>query len=393
MNVNIKDLSEKYNDYIIKQRRYFHKNPELSWEEENTTKVIERELKNMGLETKTFEGKTGVMAVIHGKEKGKTVMLRADIDALPIEEHTDEDFKSINGKMHACGHDCHMSMLLGAAKILNEIKDELKGDVKLLFQGAEETCHGSQYYVENGVLDGIDAIFGMHIWGTLDAPKINIEPGGRMASCDNFKITVKGKASHGSAPHQGVDAVVAAASIIMNLQTYVSRKNNPLNPLVITIGTIKGGNRFNIIADKVEMEGTIRTFSRELREEIESNMKDIIENTAKALDAEANLDYWYFPGPVINDHDNLNRIAKDAVVKLYGEEALGSLEKMTGSEDFAFFMEKIPGVFGFIGCKNDSIGASYPNHSDKFKVDESVLHRGSATYAQFAYDYLMENYK
>lgn len=387
--MDIKQLAEKYDDYIIKMRRYFHKNPELSWEEENTTDIIEKELNNMGLKTTRFRGKTGVMAVLNGRKPGKTVVLRADIDALPIEELTDEPFKSTNGKMHACGHDCHMSMLLGAVKILCEIKNELEGNVKFLFQAAEETAQGSEYYIKEGALDGADAIFGMHIWGTLNAPKINIEPGGRMAACDNFKITVKGIASHGSAPHLGVDAIVAAASIIINIQTYVSRRNNPLNPLVITVGTINGGNRFNIIANEVVMEGSIRNFSPELRKEMEGNMKEIIKNTAKALGAEAELEYSYLAGPVIND-EYLTKIAKEAAIKLYGEDELVPMEKVTGSEDFAYYMEEIPGTFVFLGCRNESIGAIYSNHSEKFKVDESSLQRGSALYAQFAYDYLKD---
>lgn len=392
--MSIKELADQYESYIIEKRRYFHQHPELSWKEENTTNTIESELKAMGIETKRFEGKTGVVGLIHGGHPGKTVALREDIDALPIEEHADVPFRSLNkGVMHACGHDCHISMLLGAAKILTNIKDELHGNVKLIFQAAEETCHGAEYFVKQGVLDGVDAIIGMHIWGTLEAPKINVQPGGRMASCDNFKIVVKGVACHGSAPHLGTDAIAAAASIIMNLQTLVSRKNDPLNPLVISIGTIHGGDAFNILADNVVMEGTVRTFSRELRKNLENMMRSIIENTAKAMGAEATLEYYMYPGPIINDHDDLNRIARNAAVKLYGEENLAPLEKMTGSEDFAYYMEKVPGVFAFIGCRNPEIGATYSNHSDKFKVDESALHRGSAFYAQFAHDYLEETSK
>lgn len=389
--MTIKELAEKYNNYIIEKRRYFHQYPELSWKEENTTSVIESELKSMGIETERFMAKTGVTGMIYGGKPGNTVVLRADIDALPIEEHVDVPFASSNvGIMHACGHDCHIAMLLGAAKILKEKSEELHGNVKLLFQAAEETSHGAEYYVNQGVLDGVDAIFGMHIWGTLEAPKISVEPGDRMASCDNFKIVVKGKACHGSAPDLGNDAIIAAASIIMNLQTFVSRKNSPLNPLVISIGTIHGGNLFNIIADRVEMEGTVRTFSREIREKIESTMRNIIEETAKALDTKASLEYWYYPGPVINENEDLNIIAENAAEKLYGKEGLAHLEKMTGSEDFTYYMEKVPGIYAYIGNKNPEIGAVYPNHSDKFFVDESVLHRGAALYAQFAYDYLEE---
>lgn len=389
--MSISNLAEQYDSYIIEKRRYYHQHPELSWKEDKTSDAIQSDLEALGIETKRFSGKTGVLGEIRGSKPGKTVMLRADIDALPIEEHADVPFRSQNpGVMHACGHDCHIAMLLGAAKILSDIRQDLCGTVKLLFQAAEETCHGAEYYVKEGLLDGVDAIMGMHIWGTLDAPKINVEAGRRMASCDNFKITVRGKACHGSAPHMGTDAITAAAAVINNLQTFVSRRNNPLNPLVISIGTIHGGNVFNIIADKVEMEGTIRTFSRELRKDIESIMRDMIENTAKGYGAEASLEYWQFPGPVINEHDDLNRIAKNAVVKLYGEESLAPLDMTTGSEDFAYFMEKIPGIYAFIGAINPEIGAVYGNHSDKFKIDECALHRGSAFYAQFAKDYLQD---
>lgn len=389
--MDIKKLAEKYNEYIITQRRYFHENPELSFEEVETTKRIKDELEDMGIEVQTFDDYNGLVGTIYGgRNTGKTVMLRADIDALPIEEHADVPFASKNGKMHACGHDCHTAMLLGAAKILNEVKDKLNGDVKLLFQSAEESCYGAKYYVEKGVLNKIDAIFGMHIWGTLDAPFMNLEGGGRMASCDNFKIIVKGKSAHGSAPHMGNDAIVAAASMVMNLQTFVSRMNDPLNTLVVTIGTMKGGQRFNIIANHVEMEGTIRTYSRELRAQMEGHIKAIIEPVAKIYGCEVELEYYAYPGPVINEHADLNRIAQEAAVKLYGKEILTSMPKLTGSEDFAFFMEKVPGFFGFIGCANSEIGACYSNHNDKFKVDETVLHRGSALYAQFAVDFLAE---
>jgi len=389
--MKIRELAEKYNDYIIERRRFFHTIPELSFEEVETTKALVEEMKKMGIEVTTFPDYNGLVGLIKGGKTGKTVMLRADIDALPVEEHTGLPFASTNGNMHACGHDAHMSMLLGAAKILVDMKDELEGDVKLLFQSAEESCYGAKYYVDNGVLDGVDAIFGMHIWGTLEAPFMNLESDGRMASCDNFKITVTGQSAHGSAPHLGKDAIVAASSIVMNLQTFESRANNPLNPLVVSIGTIKGGQRFNIISNKVEMEGTIRTYSRDLRGTIEADLREIIENTAKALGCKAELEYSYYLSPVINEHEDINRIVHDAAVKLYGEESLTSMPKLMGSEDFALLMEKVPGYYGFIGCINKEKGIVYSNHNDKFTVDESVLHRGSALYAQFAHDYLEEN--
>jgi amidohydrolase len=390
--MNIKELAEKYNDYIIKKRREFHLHPELSFEEKWTTKNLIKELQNIGIETIVYEDLLGVIGTIKGGNKtGKTVMLRADIDALPIVENTGLSFASTNvGKMHACGHDAHMSMLLGAAKILYEIKDELSGDVKLLFQSGEESAHGADFYVKKGILKGIDAIFGMHIWGTLEAPFINYESGGRMASCDIFKIIIEGKSAHGSAPHQGNDAIIAAASTVMNIQTMVSRFNDPLNSLVISVGTMKGGQRFNIIANHMEMEGTVRTFSNEIRFKIEEKMRKIVEDSADILGCKGKLEYNYFLEPVINDHDDLTKIAQNAAIKLYGKEILKDMPKLMGSEDFAYYMKEIPGVYGFIGALNENIGACYSNHNDKFTVDEDALHMGAALYAQFAYDFLAE---
>ena len=388
--MDIRALAEKYEGYIIEQRRWFHAHPELSWEEFGTTDHIQEELEKMGLEVHRFEGRPGCTAMIYGGKAvpgAKTVALRADIDALPVEEKTGLPFASENpGVMHACGHDNHMAMLLGAAKILCEVKDELEGNVKLLFQAAEETCFGAEYYVQQGVLDGVDAIYGQHIWAGLEAPYLNVQPGVRMASCDNFTITVEGSSTHGSTPHLGTDAIVAAASIIMNIQTIVSRNNDPLNALVVSIGEIHGGQRFNILANKVVMEGTCRTHSREMRGKIEPLLRRIWEDTAAAFGAKAELKYDAFPSPVINDHDDLNQIAHDAAVKLYGEEGIKEMPRVMGSEDFAYFMDVVPGIFGFLGSRDAEHQAS--NHNDCYDVPEDVLKRGAAMHAQFAADYL-----
>ena len=388
--MDIRALAEKYEGYIIEQRRWFHAHPELSWEEFGTTDHIQEELEKMGLEVHRFEGRPGCTAMIYGGKAvpgAKTVALRADIDALPVEEKTGLPFASENpGVMHACGHDNHMAMLLGAAKILCEVKDELEGNVKLLFQAAEETCFGAEYYVQQGVLDGVDAIYGQHIWAGLEAPYLNVQPGVRMASCDNFTSTVEGSSTHGSTPHLGTDAIVAAASIIMNIQTIVSRNNDPLNALVVSIGEIHGGQRFNILANKVVMEGTCRTHSREMRGKIEPLLRRICEDTAAAFGAKAELKYDAFPSPVINDHDDLNQIAHDAAVKLYGEEGIKEMPRVMGSEDFAYFMDVVPGIFGFLGSRDAEHQAS--NHNDCYDVPEDVLKRGAAMHAQFAVDYL-----
>ena len=392
--MDIRALAEKYEGYIIEQRRWFHAHPELSWEEFGTTDHIQEELEKMGLEVHRFEGRPGCTAMIYGGKAvpgAKTVALRADIDALPVEEKTGLSFASENpGVMHACGHDNHMAMLLGAAKILTTIRDEIPGTVKLLFQPAEETAQGAKAMIAEGVLKGVDAIYGAHIWGDFDAPYIDVSAGNRMACCDTFRITVEGSSTHGSTPHLGTDAIVAAASIIMNIQTYVSRNNDPLNPLVVTVGKIDGGQRFNILANKVVMDGTCRTFSRKTLETIDKDLERIAANTAAAFGASASLEYQHLTTPVINDHEDLNRIARNAVIKLYGEEGLGHLPTMMGSEDFAFFMEEVPGVFGFIGSRDPERGYIYTNHHEKYSVPEEVLQRGAAMHAQFALDFLTE---
>lgn len=395
--INFKEAAEQNESWIIDKRRYFHQYPELSFNETETTKTIGKYLEEMGVEPHYYDDYPGLWAVIKGGKASagtKTVALRADIDALPVEEHTGLEFCSKNPNvMHACGHDCHIAMLLGGIKLLLKKREELSGDVKIIFQAAEESCHGSEYYVKHGFLDGVDAIYGAHIWGDFDAPCMSFESGPRMASCDNFEIEVEGLSSHGSAPHQGTDAILAAAYIITELQAVVSRMNDPLNPLVCTIGEIHGGQRFNIIANKVVMEGTVRSHSPEMRGRVEGMLRNIAEHVAESLGAKATLNYHYFLAPVINDHEDLNRIASAAAVKMYGQESLRSLNRMMGSEDFSTFMEEVPGIFGFIGSRNEALGCTAKNHNDHYTVDESVLKRGAAMYAQFAYDYLEETSK
>ncbi|HKM00606.1 MAG: amidohydrolase [Tissierellia bacterium] len=384
----IKNLAEKYTDYIIEQRRFFHTIPELSLNEVETTAKLVEELKKMDMEVITFPDYNGCIGIIKGAKPGKTVMLRADIDALPVKEQTGLPFASTNGNMHACGHDTHIAMQLGAAKILSDLKKEIKGTVKLLFQSGEEVALGAKYYANNGYLDDVDAVYGTHIWSEVEAGKFNLESGERMASCDTFKITVEGTSAHGSAPNLGNDALYAAASIVMNIQSYVSRRKDPLNAAVVTVGTMNGGQRFNIIANHIEMEGTTRTFNKEIRNLMEDELRKIVENTAIALGVTAKLEYSYLTDPIINEHVNLNSLVQNAAVKLYGEDVLAPMTKLMGAEDFSHLMAKVPGFYGFIGCYNEKIGAIHNNHSEFFLVDESTLPMGSALAAQFAYDFL-----
>lgn len=389
--MDIKEKAENIKDYIIEMRRHFHQNPELSLEEFETTKKIVNELEKMGIEVSTFkDGLTGCIGTIKGAKEGKTLLLRADIDALSIHEKTNLEFASrVDGKMHACGHDCHAAMLLGVAKILSEMKDKFSGNIKLFFQAAEEIGLGAKLSIEQGVMDNVDACYGVHVTPRFESPKINMQYGERMAATDVFKLTVEGTSSHGSSPHLGHDAIVASAAIITALQTIVSRINNPLKPAVVTIGTIKGGQRFNIIANEVIMEGNVRTFDEIFRKEIETHIREIAESVAKAHSCTAKLEYRYGTGVVLNKDKNLVDIAQNAVKKLYGEDSLVEMEKITGGEDFSLLMEKAPGIFGYIGTRNPKVpGSEKINHHECFTVDEDALIRGTAVAAQFALDYL-----
>ena len=389
--MDIKQKAENIKDYIIEMRRYFHQNPELSLEEFETTKKIVNELEKMGIEVSTFkDGLTGCVGTIKGAKEGKTLLLRADIDALSVHEQTNLEFASrVDGKMHACGHDCHAAMLLGVAKILSEMKDKFSGNIKLFFQAAEEIGLGAKLSIEQGVMDNVDACYGVHVTPRFESSKINMQYGERMAATDVFKLTVEGTSSHGSSLHLGHDAIVASAAIITALQTIVSRINNPLKPAVVTIGTIKGGQRFNIIANEVIMEGNIRTFDENFRKEIESHIREIAESVAKAHSCSAKLEYRYGTGIVLNKDKNLVDIAQNAVKKLYGEDSLIEMEKITGGEDFSLLMEKAPGIFGYIGTRNPKVpGSEKINHHECFTVDEDALIRGTAVAVQFALDYL-----
>ena len=376
---------------IIAWRRHMHQNPELSFQEVHTTAYLTEELKKIPGLTLEFPTKTGVVAVLKGVQPGPVLALRADIDALPIQEETGLPFASCEpGKMHACGHDTHIAMLLGAAKILQEHRDELCGDVRLIVQPAEEHVMGSKQMIAEGALEGVDAIFGQHVWGTLDMPYIDVTAGPRMAYSGRFTVEVHGESSHASAPHMGKDAITGAAAIINNLQQYVSRESDPLDPVVLTIGTISGGNRYNAIANYVTMEGVTRAYFLDKHEEA---MRRIVENTAKGLGMTAELKYAHVVNPVINDDDDLTEIAQNAVKKLFGEETLYHMPPMMGSEDFANYAAEIPAVFGFIGCRDEANGMVYCNHHEKFDVNETLLPKGTALMAQFAVDYLAANAK
>ena len=386
--MNVKDITKKYKDYIIEKRRYFHMNPEPSFNEYNTSKVVQEELKKLEIPFEIF-AKTGIIATIKGKNPGKTVLLRADMDALEVCEKNNVSYKSQKeGLMHACGHDGHIAMLLGAAHVLNEIKNDISGEIKLLFQPAEEIAKGAKAMIEESkIIDSIDAAFAIHLWQGVPVGKISLESGARMAAADLFSIKVKGKSGHGSMPHETIDAVVVASAIVMNLQHLVSRNTNPLDTLVVTVGKLTAGTRHNIIAGEALLEGTIRSFSDEVWKKVPEQIERVVKNTAAAYNAEAEIDLVRATPPLVNNQD-ISDILKASAEKLYGEEVVTKYEKTPGGEDFAYFTQAVPGALAFVGIRNDEKGINSPHHNETFDMDEEALEMGANLYAQFAIDFL-----
>ena len=390
--MNYAKRADELKETIQEHRRYLHRHAELPYQEHQTTAYLVSKLTDLGILVQTFPDYTGCIAVIRGEKPGRTVLLRADIDALPITEESGVPFASENpGVMHACGHDCHASMLLGAAQMLQESRESLCGTVKLLFQAAEEAFYGARYYWDRGHLNDVNAAMGMHVWPTVESGHLTVQDGYLMAGCDNFVLTIHGKAAHGSRPDEGCDAIVAASSIILNLQTIVSRINTPLNPLVVTIGSIHSGTQFNIISDTAVLEGTVRTYAPETKDVAENAIRNIVSQTAAMYGCTFDLDYDRIEPCVCNADEALNEIARNSARKLYGEDILRPTEKATGSEDFSYLMEKIPSsLFVFLGCYEEESGCVYPVHNPKFRINEAILPVGAAQYAQFAFDYLNE---
>ncbi|MGM0396956.1 MAG: M20 family metallopeptidase [Bacillota bacterium] len=385
--MKVNELVEKYKDYSISLRREFHMNPEPSMKEYNTQKRVMEELEKMGIPAEKCGG-TGVVGIIKGKGEGKTIALRGDMDALEVLEGNDVEYKSKNeGVMHACGHDAHTAGLLTAAKVLNDMKDEFDGSVKLVFQPGEEIAQGALAMIKDGVMEGVDGIMGIHIWNDVETGKISVEEGPRMASAAMFKIFVEGKGGHGSMPHQTVDAAVVTSAMVMNLQSIASREINPLDPAVVSVGMIKCGTRWNVISGDAYMEGTTRCFSMELNNSFEDIIRRVIENTAEVYRAKARLEYTQMTIPTINN-PMMSELAAETVKKLRGEDALVKFEKTTGGEDFAFFSEYAPSLFAFVGSKNESKIEYHPHHHPKFNIDEDALGRAAELYAQFALDFL-----
>ena len=374
-------------EYIIAMREYFHENPELSFKEFKTADRLEKELRDMGLNPKRIT-ETGIIADIKGKGK-KTVAIRADIDALPVTEENKVDYVSKNkGVMHACGHDTHMAMLLGAAKMLIAEKEKLNGNIRLIFQPAEELPPGGAVgMIKNGALDGVDYIIGQHIMGFIPAGKIAIYYKEMMANADEFDIKIHGKGGHGSAPQDSIDAVYITAHLIEMLNTIVSREIDPQEPAVITTGTVNSGYRYNIIAAHAELTGTVRTFNIEVQEKIIKRIKDILEGLKSIYGIE--YEYEYKKGyPVLVNNEKIAKYIEEAAKRVVGKDNIIYPKPNMGGEDFAYFLQKVPGSYYFIGGSNPERGIDSMNHSPTFDVDESALYTGAKVLKEAAMEIL-----
>jgi amidohydrolase len=383
--------AEKVEKEVIELRRKIHMYPELGFEEAKTSEIVYDYLKNLGIEVKRI-AKTGVVGTLKGNGS-KTIAIRADMDALPIQEENDVEYASqIPGRMHACGHDVHTAILLGTAKLLANMRDKLKGNVKFIFQPAEETTGGALPLIEEGVLENpkVDAIIGLHVDPELQVGQIGITYGKAYASSDMFDIIVKGKSSHGAEPHKSVDSIVIAANIVNMLQTVVSRKANPLSPIVLTIGTIEGGYARNIIANKVRMSGIIRMMEEEKRDEIVEMVEKICDNTAKAMGGE--VEFKRTIGyPCLVNHKGMTDLIKETAFPLLGEGNVIEVAPTMGVEDFAYFLQKVPGSFYKLGCGNKEKGIDKPIHNNQFNIDEDCIKIGLAVHVSTVLKYLNSN--
>jgi len=405
----VNDLILNYENEVIELRHWFHENAELSNREFKTAKRIEQELIKIGLNPQTGIAKTGVVAVLKGGKPGPVVALRADIDGLPVKERADLPWASkmtgiYNGEkvpvMHACGHDTHTAILLGVAKVLYEIKDQIPGSVKFIFQPAEEGAPageegGAELMVKEGVLENpkVDAIFGLHIWSQISAGQVHVRPQGIMAAVDEFRIDLEGIQTHGSTPWTGIDPIVTASQIVNSLQTIVSR-NMPLTKAaaVVTIGSIHGGVRSNIIPESLYMLGTIRTLDAQMRKTVLKRLEEIVYNVSKANNAKSKITYMVSYPITYNDMDLYNEMLP-TLNRVNGEENVNFMNAITGAEDFSFFQEKVPGMYFFIGGakKGTDPNLAAPHHTPDFYVDDSAMVTGLKSMTSLTLDYLHNN--
>jgi len=381
---SIVELSKSLSNYIINLRREIHSYPELRFEEFRTANLIEGELRSLGIEVVRVAG-TGVVGIIRGSGD-RVVALRADMDALPINEENDVPYKSrIPGKMHACGHDAHVAMLLGAARVLSEVKEYIKGTVKLIFQPAEEGGGGAKKLVEEGVMDGVNAIFGIHVRADLPSGVIATRKGPMNASATTFTIRIKGLGGHAAHPELTKDPTVPAADIYNALQKIVSRNVDAFTPIIISTPRFEASKASNVIPDVVEIHGTLRVFDMALREKILNRIKEVVKHYSAAWECEGTVEEVEIVYPPVVNTTELAEFVMNVASKL-GQTAEAPMSM--GSEDFSFYLQRAPGAFIILGIRNESKGIIYPHHHPRFNVDEDVLWKGTALHALIAYNYL-----
>ena len=378
--------AKEIQSWIVEKRRIIHQNPELMYEEFETSKLVQKTLSDLDITFEKDIAITGVVGIV-GNGNGPCVALRADMDALPIHEETDIDFKSnIDGKMHACGHDCHTAMLLGAARLLKENEEEIDGTIKLIFQPAEEGGAGGKMMREQGVLQNpkVEQIYALHVAGTMPMGTLASREGTLLAGTSTVKIIVRGNGGHAAAPHHTIDPVVTGSKIIVELQTIISRELSPLESGVISITMTKAGNACNVIPSTMELEGTIRSLTLEGILKLQTRVKEVAESIAIANRCKAEVT---FPGndypPTINDAECWN-LGKSAAVEILGDAQVAEMGPIMGGEDFAYYTQEIPGCFSFLGVGNTEIDAVYDVHHPMFKVDEEALPLGVAIHVNSA---------
>lgn len=377
-NKTIDKQAEQLHEDLIKWRRKIHKNPELGFEEYETANFIAEKLKEFGIEYKRV-CETGIVGLIEGKKPGKTLAIRADIDALALTEDNDVSYKSTNeGVMHACGHDAHTTILLGTAKILAQYKDNFEGNIKLIFQPAEEGPGGAKPMIEAGVLKNpdVDYIIGLHVNPNLKSGRVGLKEGRMQAAPDYFKIKILGKGGHGARPQETVDPIVIGSQIVSGIQQLKSRESDTLKPLVISIGSFHSGEAFNAIPAEAVLTGTVRSFDNELREKIKKRMEEIVKNITKAYQADYKFEYSFEYPPLYNNKE-LTDLMSQVVIENLGEETLYKIpEPSMGGEDFAYFTQEIPGLYMRLGTRNEKKGTVNPLHSANFNLDEDILTQG-----------------
>jgi amidohydrolase len=364
---------------LIQWRRDFHAHPEIAYAENRTSEIAARHLEDLGYELKRGVATTGVVGLLKGRSAGKTIMLRADMDCLPLQEANEVPYRSQNeGLMHACGHDGHTAVLMAVAKQLMQRKDTLKGNVKLIFQPAEEGGNGADKMVKEGALKNpnVDAAFGLHVWSSLPVGKIALNRRALLAGVHGFEITVTGKGGHGAAPHETVDPIVAAAQMVTSLQTVISRNVDPLATAVVTIGAFHAGTAFNIIPNSAKFSGTVRYFDPELGDRLPQWIERVAKGIAQSAGAQCEIKYEKMTPPTIND-PKMAEFIRDVAGEIVGTDNVIMDAQTMGGEDMSFFLNEVPGCFFFVGARNEERQFIYPHHSPHFDFDEAALEIGA----------------